>query len=54
MATEYFRIIYYDDKNKRFGVSDIETSDGKVTNKTCELKRKGFEVRISVTNPVKD
>ncbi len=54
MATEYFRIIYYDDKNKKFGVSDIETSDEKVTNKTCELKRKGFEVRISVTNPVKD
>ncbi len=40
--------IYCDDKNKKFGVSYIETSDEKVTNKTCELKRKGFEVRISV------
>ncbi len=54
MATEYYRIIYYDDDNKRFGVSDITDSDDEVTKKTIYLKRKGLEVRISVTAPVKD
>ena len=54
MPTDYYRIIYYDDERKRFGVSDIVISDKDVTNKTIELKRKGKEVRISVTAPVKD
>jgi len=54
MSTEYYRIIYYDDEGKRFGVSDIVTSDEDVTNKTIALKQKGIEVRISVTDPVKD
>ena len=54
MPTDYYRIIYYDDERKKFGVSDIVTSDKNVTNKTIALKRKGKEVRISVTAPVKD
>jgi len=54
MPTDYYRIIYYDDERKKFGVSDIVISDKDVTNKTIELKRKGKEVRISVTAPVKD
>ena len=54
MSTDYYRIIYYDDERKRFGVSDIVTSDEDVTNKTIALKQKGIEVRISVTDPVKD
>ncbi len=54
MATEYYRIIYYDDKNKRFGVSDIVDSDDRVTKKTCAFQCKGFDVRISVIDPVKD
>ena len=54
MATDYYRIIYYDDDRKRFGVSDIVTSDEEVTNKTIDLKRKGREVKISLTDPVKD
>ena len=54
MATDYYRIIYYDDDRKRFGVSDIVTSDEEVTNKTIDLKSKGREVRISLTDPVKD
>ncbi len=54
MAAEYYRVIYYDDENKRFGVSDITDSDDEVTKKTVYLKRKGLEVRISVTAPVKD
>jgi len=54
VATDYYRIIYYDDDRKRFGVSDIVTSDEEVTNKTIDLKSKGREVRISLTDPVKD
>jgi len=54
MPTDYYRIIYYDDERKKFGVSDIVISDKDVTNKTIELKRKGKEVRVSVTAPVKD
>jgi len=54
MAVTYYRIIYHDDENKRFGVSDITNSDDKVTEKTCAFKRRGLEVRISLTAPVKD
>jgi len=54
MPTDYYRIIYYDDERKRFGVSDIVTSDQDVTDKTVEFKGKGKEVRISVTASVKD
>ncbi len=54
MAITYYRIIYHDDENKRFGVSDITDSDDEVTKKTCTFKRRGFEVRISLTTPVKD
>ena len=53
-GVRYFRIIYYNDDLKQFGISDeIVFSDEEVTNKTCELKRKGLNIRISVTDPVK-
>ena len=55
MEKRYFRIIYYDDEGKQFGVSDeIVSSDNDATNKTCALQKQGYQVRLSNTKPVKN
>ena len=55
MPVTYYRITYFDDENKRFGVSDeIVSSEDEATNRTCALKERGYQVRISNTKPVKD
>ena len=50
----YFRIVFYDDDNMTFNISEITHDDTATINKTCELQTAGREVRISTTNPVKD
>ena len=54
MPVTYYRMSFFDDKNKLFGVSDIVTSDEDATNITCLLKKRGIEVRVSCTTPEKD
>ena len=50
----YFRILYYYDDMKLYGVSDTVNSDEEVQERTVRLQRKGFNVRISTTEPEKD
>ena len=55
MPVTYYRITYFDDENKRFGVSDeIVSSEDETTNKTCDSLKRGYQVRSSNTEPVKD
>jgi hypothetical protein len=54
MPVTYYRITFFDDEKKVFGVSDIVTSDEDSTNMTIFMKRMGIEVRISCTPPEKD
>ncbi len=52
--TSYFRLIFYDDDNKLFGVSGIVISDDSFIERTNKLQKKGLNVWISATEPVKD
>lgn len=43
----FFRIIFYDDDKKTFGVSDIISNDDPINHRTCEMQKKGRHVRVS-------
>lgn len=47
MAVRYFRLYYYDDDNKTFGVSEITTDDTYLNLRTCSLQKQGRNVRVS-------
>jgi len=47
MAVRYFRIVFLDRDNKKFGVSSVTSDDTPMINATCKLQEQGRNVNIA-------